>query len=290
MKPVLLHFAGWVAGWLPAGIIKRIYSFRPVASLVRRVLNAAAPVGQTEVAVAGGLLQGARLLLDLQTEKDYWLGSYEIDLQAAIRDWVKPGMVVYDVGANIGYISIMMARQAGHAGQVFAFEPLPANIERLRKNVELNGLESVVTIIPSAVVEAVRLVNFLVSTSGGMGKAAGSAGRQEIPYQGSIELEGISLDYFVFEQGHPAPGLVKLDIEGGEVLALPGMRRMLSECQPVVLLELHGPEAAQAAWEALVSQGYRICQMQSGNPEVTSADKIDWKAYLLALPAGIPPA
>lgn len=290
MKSFVLRFAGWVAGWLPVGIIKRIYAFKPFASLSRKVLNSAAPEGQTEVTVAGGLLQGARLLLDLQTEKDFWLGTYEIDLQAAVQDWIKPGMVVYDVGANIGFISIMMARLAGPTGRVFSFEALPANVERLRKNVELNKLQEVVTIIPAAVVESVRQADFLVSPSVGMGKVAGSAGRQGIPYQGSIEVKGISLDGFVFEQGQMPPGLVKLDIEGGEVLALPGMRRILNECWPIVFLELHGPEAAQAAWEALASQDYRICQLQRGYPEVNSFNQLDWKAYILALPAGMPPA
>ena len=282
MKNALLRIAGWAAGWLPPAAIHRIYKFKPVARQIRRMLNKAAPAGLSSVTVAGGGLVGVQLVLDLQSEKDYWLGGYETELQAALRKWMKPGMVVYDVGANIGYISMLMARQIGDGGRVFAFEALPANLERLWLNLESSRLGVEITVIPAAVVDRERSVRFLVGLSGGMGKAEGSAGRQEFPYLESIEVQGISLDQFVFEQNNPPPGLVKIDIEGGEVLALPGMRRVLCECHPIIFLELHGPEAAQVAWEELVSAGYRISHMQRGYPEVNSIERLGWKSYIVA--------
>jgi FkbM family methyltransferase len=282
MKNALLRIAGWAAGWLPSDAIQQIYQFKPAASLIRKILNIVAPHGLTSVTVAGGGLAGVKLVLDLQSEKDYWLGSYEPELQAAVRDWMKPGIVVYDVGANIGYLSLLMARQIGDGGRVFAFEALPANVERLRLNLESSGLGEGITVVSAAVVDVERPVKFLVGVSGGMGKAEGSAGRQQLPYKESIEVQGISLDQFVFEKDNPPPGLVKIDIEGGEVLALPGMRRVLHECHPIIFLELHGPEAAQISWKELVSAGYRICRIQRGYPEATSIDSMEWKAYIVA--------
>lgn len=284
MKKIFFRLAGWFAGWLPPAAIRGIYQCKPFASLVRKMLNQSAPEGLSSMSVAGGGLAGVQLVLDLQIEKDYWLGSYETELQSALRKWLKPGMVVYDVGANIGYISLLMARQVGDGGRVFAFEALPANLERLRLNLESSGLGEGITVIPAAVIEEERPVRFLVGLSGGMGKAEGSAGRQELPYLESIDVQGISLDHFVFEQGNPAPELVKIDIEGGEVLALPGMRRVLSDCHPIIFLELHGPEAAQTAWQELVEADYRLCRMQAGYEEILSPGKLDWKAYLVAVP------
>lgn len=289
MKNLLLRLAGWLAGWLPAGFVQSIYRQKALAGLLRGALNVAAPQGLSEVRVAGGALKGVRMQLDLQAEKDYWLGSYETGLQAASRDWIRPGMVIYDAGANIGYTSILMARQTGQAGKVFAFEALPANLERLRANLELNGLQDRVTVIPAAVVEAVGQVEFLVSRSGGMGKASGSAGRQEPLYTGSIQVDGIALDEFVFQQGQPPPDLVKLDIEGGEVLALPGMERILGDCRPIIFLELHGPAAAQLAWEMLTGNAYRLCRMERGYAQLTSLEQLNWKAYILATPPGETP-
>ncbi len=98
-------------------------------------------------------------------------------------------------------------------------------------------------------------MRFLVHASGGMGKAAGSAGRED-QYQSEISVPGISLDEFVYGQGNPPPQVVKMDIEGGEVLALPGMRRVLAEARPLMLMELHGPESSRAAWETLTAAGY----------------------------------
>ncbi len=74
-----------------------------------------------------------------------------------------------------------------------------------------------------------------------------------------------------------------MDIEGGEVLALPGMSRLLADARPLILLELHGPEAARLVWDTLVAAGYRLCRMAPGYPQIPSLDALDWKAYLVAM-------
>lgn len=281
----LLSFAAFVARITPLPVKRALYRFPRLASLIRGGLNRAAPAGATEVVIAAGDLRGDRMSLNLQEEKDYWLGTYEPELQAAIAGLVQSGMVAYDVGANIGYITLLLARAVGDTGHAFAFEALPENVERLRRNIALNALEPVVTVVPAAVCEASHPVNFLVGPSDDMGKAEGSAGRQGVAYSTAITVPGLSLDDFVYAQGNPAPQVIKMDIEGGEVLALPGMRRLLLEARPIILLELHGPEAGQAAWECLTSAGYQICQMEPGFPEVPGLEVLDWKAYLVALPA-----
>lgn len=284
----LLNLAAWAARCTPAPIRRWIYRVRPLAAWIRGRLNRAAPEGLTVIEVAAGALAGCRLELDLQTEKDYWLGTYEPELQAALKALVRPGMVAYDVGANIGYISLQLALRVGDAGRVFAFEALPANVERLKRNLELNHLSNRVEALPNAVLDSERVVRFLVAPSGGMGKAEGSAGRQDVDYHSAVEVDGVSLDGMVYGRGYPAPALVKMDIEGGEALALPGMRRLLAEARPVMLMELHGPESARAAWDILSEEGYRICRMQSGFAQVRSLEDLDWKAYIAAFPE--PPA
>ncbi len=283
MRKLLLSLAAFAARLFPTSWKQAIYRCKPLAQTIRRVLNKAAPSGLTEVQVAAGGLAGFTLLLDMQTEKDYWLGTYEPDLQAALRELIVPGWVIYDVGANIGYVSLLLAQATGEGGQVFAFEALPANVERLRRNLDLNGMTRRVTVVHAAVTQASGPVRFLVHESGGMGKAAGSAGRED-RYQDEIVVPGLSLDEFVFEQGHPAPQAVKMDIEGGEVLALPGMRRLLTEARPLLLMELHGPESARTAWDVLSAADYQICWMQRGFPLVPSLEAMGWKAYIVARP------
>jgi hypothetical protein len=144
-------------------------------------------------------------------------------------------------------------------------------------------MESQLSLYAGAVTSAAGPVRFLVHASGGMGKAAGSAGRAD-KYQSEVTVPGISLDEFVYGHGNPPPQVIKLDIEGGEVLALPGMRRILAEARPLMLVELHGPESSRLAWETLTAAGYTICWMRPGYPAVPSLQAIDWKAYIVAKP------
>jgi hypothetical protein len=95
-------------------------------------------------------------------------------------------------------------------------------------------------------------------------------------------VASLSLDDFAYVQGNPPPQVVKMDIEGGEVLALPGMRRLLREAHPTVLLELHGHEAARAAWTELTGSGYRMYHMSNGYPPIQQVSDLGWKEYLVA--------
>ena len=281
MKKILLSSAAFAAKILPTPIKRAIYGFKPLARLIRGGLNRAAPSGLSEARVAAGGLAGFTLLLDMQNEKDYWLGTYEPELQALLHELVPPGAIIHDVGANIGYISLLLAEAAGETGRVFAFEALPSNVERLRRNLELNGMQGRVEVVAGAVGERSGPVRFLVHESGGMGKAAGSAGRDD-HYEAEVQVDGLSLDEFVYQRGNPLPQVVKMDIEGGEVLALPGMRRVLAEAHPLMLMELHGPESARTAWNTLTAEGYEICWMKDGMPVIPSLEAMGWKAYIVA--------
>ncbi len=273
--------AAWAAHILPPAVKKWFYHFPPLAKILRQSLNRAAPAGMTEVNIAAGNLAGFNMVLNLQTEKDYWLGSYEVELQAALRELVQQGMTLYDIGANIGYISLMMARLSGEGGKVFSFEALPANLRRLNENISLNKMESVIQVLPKAVIDKTRPVRFLAHSSTSMGKAAGSAGRAE-KYDLEIIVEGLSLDDFVYKQKQPSPDIIKMDIEGGEVLAMKGMKRLLKECKPILLVELHGEEAAGAVWDALTEAEYSIMEMRKGYPRIKSVEQLNWKAYIIA--------
>jgi FkbM family methyltransferase len=283
MKNLLLNVTSLAARILPAPVKQAIYKTGPLARFIRSGLNRAAPTGLTQVKVAAGDLAGYTIELDMQVDKDLWLGTYEPELQAALRELVRPGVVIYDVGANIGYVSLLLAKAAGENGKVFAFEALPENGRRWRKNIGLNGMDARMSLFFGAVTQTAGSVRFLVHASAGMGKAVGSAGRQD-EYQSEIQVPGISLDEFVYVQGNPAPQVVKMDIEGGEVMALPGMRHLLAEACPLMLMELHGPESSRVAWDTLTAAGYQICWMRHGYPEIPSLKAMGWKAYIVAKP------
>lgn len=282
-KNFLLMSAAWAARVLPAPVKRWLYRTPWLARFTRRTLNMAAPMGLNEVTIAAGVLRGMRMKLDLQSEKDYWLGTYEPDLQDAASQLIQPGMVVYDIGANIGYVSLMAARLAKATGHVYSFEALPGNAERLKMNINLNNLTGQITVIRAAVTDQTGEALFLAHESGAMGKAKGSAGRDE-HYATELRVPAIAIDDFVFPQGNPPPQLIKMDIEGGEGMALRGMEKILGKIRPIIMIELHGQEAARQVWDTLTGIEYSIHRMHGGIPEVTSLDALDWKAYIVAIP------
>jgi len=279
----ILKAASWAADVLPVSIKKLLYKIPLLSRLIRRSLNIAAPEGFSEITIASGAAKGLKMILDLQSEKDYWLGTYESDLDAAARKLIRHGDTVYDVGANVGYVSLLSAQLSGKSGKVFAFEALPANVDRLRKNVLINALESRITVTHAAVIDSDQPVTFLTHPSGAMGKALGSDGRDE-QYDGQITVPGLALDDFVYGENHPAPDIIKMDIEGGEGKALAGMPRLLAEKKPILLIELHGEKAAHQAWDHLKQNDYSIHQMRRGYTKITQISALDWKAYIIAIP------
>lgn len=284
MSNFIMTLVAFLAKMFPSSIKRAIYNFEPLARLIRNELNRAVPEGLTKTTVAAGELAGLDLLLDLSCEKDYWLGTYEPELQHAIRELVAPGSVVYDVGANIGYFTLLLADAVGADGHVYAFEALPKNLQRLQENITINNLDQRVIVVSCAIADQSGLVPFLVGPSGGMGKLVGSAGREGLDYNESIEVPSISLDDYVYKKNHIPPNVIKIDIEGGEVLAMRGMPRLLAESSPVILMELHGLEAARITWDTLSNFGYLIYRMQPGYPQVQNVDDLDWKAHIVGLP------
>jgi FkbM family methyltransferase len=284
MPNLALSIAARLASWLPLPVKKIFYRLGPFSKLIRGFLNRAGPQNLAEFAIPTGPLSGRRLRLNYRTDKSYWLGTYEPEVQAAIQAFVKPGAVAYDIGANIGYNTLHLALAAGANGKVFAFEPHPGNLERLRANLALNPDLDNITIIPKAVTDSEANVKFLIHSSNNMGKVGASLGRQDQKYEQEIQVQATSLDHFVFAQGHPQPDVIKIDIEGGEILAISAMPRILKETRPLLFIEFHGHESVEGAWSVLEEAGYTLHRMQLGYPRITQREALDWKAYLLARP------
>lgn len=268
---------------LPTGLKQKLTALPVVSSFIREALNATVEDGLSVVEITAGSLKGYKIELDMKKEKSRWLGTYEPELEQALINHVKPGMVAYDVGANIGYVTMWLSKFVGLAGKVYCFEPLPANAKRIRANIALNQLANVV-LFEAAVIDREKPVIFHEHDSVGMGKAEGSAGRTDQDYKNSFEVRGLCLDDLVYSEGIPAPSIIKIDIEGGEVLALPGMLRLLREEKPILMMELHGPESERVTWDLLTGNGYSLYSMQDDSLRLTSIDQLKWKAYLIALP------
>ncbi len=282
MGPWLLNLTAAVARRMPVRARLALYRLGPLTRGLRRALNLAAPHGVRAVRVASGPLAGTWLLLDLQVDKDLWLGNYEPDLAREILRLTTPGSVAYDLGANVGYTTFLLARGVGPTGRVIAFEPLPENVARLGEAIALNGMADRIEVVAAAVGEASGPRQFLVHASGAMGRLRSPSG-PDGGSERSIEVETVSLDGYVFEQGHPAPSLVKVDLEGGEGSALRGMERVLREIRPILAVEIHGPQARQEVDTVLRRAGYLVEPLRPGGAATGSGRP---PVHILAFPPG----
>jgi FkbM family methyltransferase len=285
----LLKLAEGSARLLPEGWRLALYRLGPVTRALRGALTRAAPPGRHPVRVAAGDLAGCWLLLDLRIDKDLWLGTYEPQVAAAIRARIPPGAVAYDLGANLGYSSLLLAGAVGEAGQVFAFEPLEVNAECLRETIRLNGLEARVSVVRAAVGETAGEGTFLRHPSASMGRLAVPSPQDSNDSADREKVEVVDLDTFVYEQGQPAPSWVKIDIEGGEGAALRGMRRLLERAKPGLLVEIHGAAPAREVMQALMLAKYRAYTLGPRAVEIPDAAAADDALHLLGLPDGVMP-
>ncbi len=177
-------------------------------------------------------VQGFRLCGTLQHQLMlYWLakGTYERHTRKLFRRALEPGMRVLDIGANIGYYSLLAAEAVGSTGAVYAFEPDPSNCRFLRHNVALNGHAGVVRIFPNAVADYSGAMRFFVDTQNSLKSSSVVVGANV----DSIEVECTTVDDVAL--GDEAIDVVKLDVEGGEIAAIKGMKRTLARAQRLVM-------------------------------------------------------
>jgi FkbM family methyltransferase len=194
-----------------------------------------------EVRVLAGPLRGMRWVRGSGPD-GYWIGLYEPSDTAAFSSLVRRGGVVWDVGAHLGYYTLLALRRG--ASRVLSVEPLPANRELLRHHIDVNRLSGRVRVRDCAVAEKVgdALLAPATTTSEARLSAPGDAAP---PAAECLRVRTTTLDHLLDESrdaGDSPPALVKLDIEGAEAAALAGAERLLSQARPAILLSLHGPD------------------------------------------------
>jgi FkbM family methyltransferase len=177
---------------------------------------------------------------------DFWLGDYESEKAELFARHVKRGGIVYDVGANVGFYTLIAARELGPTGRVMAFEPSPRNLGFLRQNLSLNCITNV------------KVLDFAVSDAEGETRFfEGSDPRvSKLTAIGDITVRTTTLDRLTGEL--PIPDLIEMDIEGAEYLALRGAEHMLRKWHPVIFLSTHGHGVHRGCCELLRSLGYTL--------------------------------
>lgn len=182
--------------------------------------------------------------------------------QKALAERLRPGMVFYDGGANMGLFTLMAARLVGETGRVFSFEPEPEVAARLRENSRHN-LFSCVTVVEAALYSRTGKIGFsraskLDSPDRGTGRVLDGGTEAS-----GVGVQAIALDDFVAD--HPEPDVLKLDVEGAEVEVLQGARRLLQRRRPAVVCELHSAECEAGVFRILEELGYTVTRLDENH-------------------------
>jgi FkbM family methyltransferase len=149
--------------------------------------------------------------------------SFEPETTRCLLGLLKPGQVFVDIGAHIGYYTLLGARAVGPEGHVYAFEPAPANLPLLTRNIRANGYEDRVTVIPKAVLNSPGRVQLFLDPED---TGSNSLFTVSPTSEESVNVEATTLGEFFGRAGWPAVHLMKMDIEGSEKAALEGMREL----------------------------------------------------------------
>lgn len=213
-----------------------------------------------------GPLRGARWLLASRGKTlRVLMGTYEPEQTALFVRHVGPGGTFLDVGAHVGFYTLLGARRVGSEGRVWAFEPDVTNARHLRRHVAINGLSNV-RVEEAAVAEADGTARFGGGSGSGTGRLTGSGDR---------EVRTVGLDSLCDRHGL-TPTALKIDVEGAEGAVIRGASETIRRARPVIFLSTHGPEAHERSVGLLRDLGYHLAPILG--------DTVEGSEELLAIP------
>jgi len=200
--------------------------------------------------VLQGPLAGKKWIVGSYTH-GCWLGSYEPDMQRSVAKEVRRGGVFYDLGANVGFYSLMAA-VLSDPGKVYAFEPLPANLDYLRRHIELNRIRNI-EVLPLAVSDKEGSALFKSGEYRELGR---------LETDGNLRVQVTTLDALLQRKTIAPPDCIKMDVEGEELCALRGAKECFTKHRPRLFLCTHSQELHSECCRLLSSWGYKYQQIR----------------------------
>lgn len=227
----------WTVSRLPISWVKAVSRSQFMGPRQKKVFNRLADLFRSgDQTIANGVGKGLRFNAG-GTCAGYVLGTNDPEVQKALAGLVKPGDVFYDVGANVGFLSVLAGRLIGPSGRIVAFEPFPNNVKCLTHNLEINEFKNS-EVHAVAVGERDGTAGFMVTEESGLGKLAGYERDHDV-IQDKIDVPIRTLDGLHEEKKFPPPTVIKIDVEGAEVEVLNGARHTIADAKPLLFIEIH---------------------------------------------------
>ena len=255
--------------WRARTAVKRIPL---VASFQRKLLAHALEGNEFVHTIDAGPAQGLKYPVLLPEDKGVWTGTYEIDFVDALARSVEKGATCFDVGGWRGYCGGTMAAQG--ASRVVIFEPLPGNCERIQRMIDLNP-DYPIELVNAAAGESNGTATFEVMDATSMGKLADSPFQQDVSGSENLTVDVVALDAWCDAHNATPPSVMKIDVEGAEMMVLRGAKKLLHESYPALFVEAHSRELTREVSEFLRKIGYDVRTLETGNaPDGTSEPEV----------------
>jgi FkbM family methyltransferase len=275
MSKFLLRLTGHLPTWFTGWILEKRNDSRVLNRLSGLFANF---LRNKEGAIGSGVGRGLFINVG-NSAAAYVLGTFKPDLQSFLSSTVKEGNVFYDVGANVGFFSLLAARLIGPKGRVISFEPLPDNLVNLHENVKRNQFLNV-QVLPLALGATNEEQIFQVSERPTWGKLKSAGPDAPDKYLSDIKVLVRRLDDLVTDGVIEPPDFVKIDVEGAEVEVVEGAKETLIRYRPTLIIELHGTGNLLTPIFARI--GYCALPLNERFDNVAEAH---WNAMILAFPA-----
>jgi len=210
--------------------------------------------------VLRGPLTGARFILgSLAGEgggSSVYLNLVEPEKTTTFINNLTNGQVCFDVGANVGYFTILGSRCVGSTGKIIALEPAIKNLAYLYQHVNLNKAHNV-TIISAACSDSESLVCFSTGKSCAEGHITSSTSPEAADSEKVSLVPTVTIDTVARQLGI-LPALIKVDVEGAELSVLKGAEATLRKVRPKILLEIHSDALLSSCSAFLRELGYKL--------------------------------
>jgi FkbM family methyltransferase len=184
-----------------------------------------------------------------------YIGGVEPEQTSTLLSLLRPSDIFFDIGANVGYYTILSSRLVGPSGKVVAIEPVIRNLLHLYDHVKKNNAQNV-EIIPAVCAERQGFISFQLGSNSATGKIANlDRSAPSTEYQNLTFVCATTVDTII-QQTSYIPTVVKIDVEGAERYVLEGAKILLATSKPTILLSVHSEKLRDDCLEYLSGFGY----------------------------------
>lgn len=230
--------------------------YNVIAPLISNFLKKIMP-SNLIVPILAGRIKGKKWVIG-SSNLECILGSYEHSKNILFQNNVSNGDIVYDIGAHVGFYTLLASKLVGETGKVISFEPLPKNFKYIEKHAQINKINNVM------------LKNAAVSDFTGFScfKEVESTFMGYLDEKGELLVETLSIDDFIKDYPELKPCCLKIDVEGAEFLVLKGAKETLEKYKPKIFLATHNDAVHEKCVNMLQNLDYKMDNINNQKNEL----------------------